>query len=140
MVNFGCNLSQFGGQWRPMKSDPQNDAKHTPGPWAVHEPIRSGRAYFRVRGTQLGSRFKIANVFFVHSDYEPAADAERAEAAANARLIAAAPELLATLKELAALMPVCGNDHDISVRVFQVPTGSVRKALAAITNAEGGQQ
>lgn len=109
------------------------DAKHTPGPWEMGEAgswedgLRTATEYFVRRP---GDDVAIASDII-----DPANDDTPSEA--NARLIAAAPELLAALKELAALMPVCGNDHDISVRVFQVPTGSVRKALAAIAKAEG---
>ena len=36
-------------------------AQHTPGPWASL-PDECDKPYIRIRGTQLGSRYKIANV------------------------------------------------------------------------------
>lgn len=64
-------------------------SKHTPGPWVVL-PEEVGRDYIRVRGTQLGMRYKIANV---HNSM-PSFEFESEETSANACLIAAAPELL----------------------------------------------
>jgi hypothetical protein len=74
--------------------------KHTPGPWRVM-PEEPGRPYIRVRGTQLGERYKIANVLL--PDYERAHESKVEESLANARLIAAAPDMLAELKRLAAM-------------------------------------
>ena len=64
---------------------------HTPGPWAVL-PEEVDRDYIRVRGTRLGDRYKVANVLTPTGQGVPAREAE--ETRANARLIAAAPELL----------------------------------------------
>lgn len=70
-------------------------AKHTPGPWrAMAEEADS--SFIKVRGTVLGARFKIANV--LTPIYEGAAPLEAEETRANARLIAAAPELLEALR------------------------------------------
>ncbi len=72
---------------------------HTPGPWEVM-PEEDNRDYIRIRGTVLGEKFKIANVCAESSaEHWTARDAEAARA--NARLIAAAPELLEALKEMA---------------------------------------
>lgn len=72
-------------------------AKNTPGPWAVH-PEECDRPYIRVRGTQLGTRHKVANV--LTPVYEGVHAREAEETRANARLIAAAPELLAALQNM----------------------------------------
>lgn len=69
--------------------------KHTPGPWEA-QPEEAHRDYIRIRGTQLGLRYKVANVLCPM--YPGVADAELLETRANARLIAAAPELLEALK------------------------------------------
>lgn len=66
-------------------------AQHTPGPWQI-SPDEDG-SYLRIRGTRLGSRFKVANVM-APKDFLPKDDLE---SKANARLIAAAPEMLAEL-------------------------------------------
>lgn len=75
-------------------------AKHTPGPWRVL-PAESDKDYLRVRGTQLGCRYKIANIHQVRIDgmSDSFRQHDDAESKANARLIAAAPELLDALTE-----------------------------------------
>lgn len=71
--------------------------QHTPGPWSV-KPEEVDRAYIRIRGTRLGGRFKIANVLTPTYEGSPPREAE--ETRANARLIAAAPELLEFAQEV----------------------------------------
>ncbi len=63
---------------------------HTPGPWQVL-PEEMGKNYLRVRGTILGLRYKIADVR--NPDYEGVTENDTQMTRANARLIAAAPEL-----------------------------------------------
>jgi hypothetical protein len=70
------------------------NTKHTEGPWQLL-PEECDKPYIRIRGTKLGGRYKIANVLTpihpgVHED-------EADETRANARLIAAAPDLLNAL-------------------------------------------
>lgn len=74
-------------------------AVHTLGPWTVM-PEEVDKAYIRIRGTKLGGRYKIANV--ITPIYDGADGSEAEETRANARLIAAAPELLAALQYLLA--------------------------------------
>jgi hypothetical protein len=69
----------------------------TPGPWQTM-PEEHDKQYVRIRGTQLGERYKIANV--LAPDYEGANELEADETRANARLIAAAPELLEALRDM----------------------------------------
>ncbi len=66
-------------------------AKHTPGPWYAN----SVRVIGDAKGCDIGAA-NGANVALVH--YDPL-DAEPPEVKANARLIAAAPDMLAALKE-----------------------------------------
>lgn len=68
--------------------------KFTSGPWAIL-PEEIDKDYIRIRGTQLGSRYKIANV--ITPTYPDVHERETEETRANARLIAAAPELLEML-------------------------------------------
>lgn len=74
-------------------------AKHTPGPWAVL-PEEADKDYLRIRGTRLGCRYKVANVHMprLWESHDVLRDHENAESWANARLIAAAPELLEALQ------------------------------------------
>ena len=68
--------------------------KGTPGPWEI-KPEEVDRPYIRIRGTRLGGRFKVANV--LSPNYDGVDHREAHETRANARLIAAAPELLEAL-------------------------------------------
>lgn len=101
-----------------------SETKHTPGPWSVAE-------------TQEGTLIK--------SDVEPGyfariqgacAGAHGKQGAANARLIAAAPELLAACKATVAAMsqPVFTNAGTIIKGDVEFAT---RVLCAAIEKAEG---
>jgi hypothetical protein len=81
--------------------------QHTPGPWSVL-PEECDKPYIRIRGTRLGGRYKIANV--VTPVYEGASSQEAEETRANARLIAAAPDLLKTLEELSLYVSHNGDE------------------------------
>ena len=100
--------------------------KHTPGPWRFLQE-ECDRPYIRVRGTQLGLRYKIANV--LTPNYDGVASREAEETRANARLIAAAPELLTSLQALAdeAFKNMHGGRGDL-----------IDDARAAIAKATGG--
>jgi len=93
--------------------------KHTPGPW--HRDARSGLDC----DVRAASGRKVALCWGLASNnasnYRPG---YRAECDANARLIAAAPELLDVLEELVAEFGVCGLTE---------------KARAAIAKATGVQ-
>lgn len=68
-------------------------AKHTPGPWNIHwGTAQSGSGHHIVDGTDHGELSRIATVLF-HDDAE-------GETNANARLIAAAPDLLEAVDRL----------------------------------------
>lgn len=69
-------------------------AKHTPGPWQML-PEEVSRPYIRIRGVNLGMRYKIANV--VTPTYDGVSEKEAEETRANARLISEAPMLAAAL-------------------------------------------
>ena len=101
-------------------------AKHTPGPWAVSysadgmtvDTAKPVRFNLTTAGTAV-----VCNVFPYH-------DAEHFSGEANARLIAAAPELLASLRwalgAMAARNPVWTEGENYA------------QARAAIAKAEGG--
>ena len=76
-------------------------AGHTPGPWKLL-PVEADKDYLRIRGTRLGVRYKVANVHHIRYEGVHAVVRERddAESMANARLIAAAPDLLEALREI----------------------------------------
>lgn len=107
-------------------------AKHTPGPWTFDgdNPANQG---FDVALSDGGA---IATAYYCE-------DGEgRDEAEANARLIAAAPELLAALKELAACL-MDGNetwdapdDTPVYDTIPAFTIGLAKRVSAAIAKAE----
>jgi hypothetical protein len=99
--------------------------KHTPGPWHT---FRQGTKHFVSQATDEDFRFAIAVVY--ESTYHPeGALALRQEATANARLIAAAPDLLAALQ---AIM----GDPDAVDHILHLDAVA---ADAAIAKATGGE-
>jgi hypothetical protein len=127
------------------------DAKHTPGPWMVtssDRPHGAGRDdVLAVRGAHQGNG--ISSVLAEVTCDRPGAE-NRGEARANAALIAAAPDLLAALRELEG---VAGDAAlALQARAARLPEGPAwvelqaysedlsRKAgaaRAAIAKAEG---
>lgn len=106
-------------------------AKYTPGPWETL-PEECDKPYIRVRGTRPGERYKIANVLTLAYEGVPAREAD--ETRANARLIAAAPDLLEAAAAVVARWDT-PNWKDAA------PTGEVIARLrAAIAKARGEQQ
>jgi len=110
--------------------------KHTPGPWVIL-PEEVNRNYIRVRGTQLGMRYKVANVPTPVQGLER----EAGETRANARLIAAAPALLKALERIARphdcgckpCTSTCRNQIALEIAVEEMQ----ELARAAIAKATG---
>lgn len=122
-------------------------AEHTPGPWTVTP--EKGRAPSQAalliyaptgRGSIARMFYGLAQICGVRS-LGPSLELTKA----NARLIAAAPDLLAALKPLAAIAQTwtdrlddCPDDgHIWSGHRFGYTGGQLRAALAAIAKAEG---
>lgn len=104
-----------------------SEIKHTPGPW-VTLPEECDKPYVRIRGTRLGERYKIVNV--LTPAYEGFAERETEETRANARLIAAAPELLEALE---TILEMCDGYVPNTSKVVWA------NARAAIAKATGSQ-
>lgn len=103
-------------------------AKHTRGPWEI-KPEEFDRNYDRIRGGRLGCRYKIANVCL--PEFQNPDSQEIEESRANARLIAAAPDLLEALKITRDRLIFLGlSKHSEAVKTCD----------AAIAKAEGGGQ
>lgn len=99
--------------------------RHSPGPWVVVEHSWSDTSIF-------SSRNHVALLSIANQATEENQDELECGMAANARLIAAAPELLAALKACAA---VCaGETLNKRSIVF-----ALEQARAAIIKAEGAQ-
>ena len=92
--------------------------KGTPGPWQTL-PEEVDKPYIRIRGTNIGYRYKVANV--LTPVYENVHAREADETRANAVLISSAPELLAALQQLLEIY------DDQSGKVWT--TSSKRRAL-----------
>ena len=106
-------------------------SKHTPGPWIVnHVPTSAGSAYsIGGAGVQKGCAWIYADGIRKGVDDEiPRAQ----ELAANARLIAAAPDLLRALRDCEMVM-----SRDLQGLTLIQP--ELREAQAAIAKATGEQ-
>ncbi len=82
----------------------------TPGPWLYHAPFRDRTIYDNAGAP-------VAKVMRGKRDGQTED--------ANARLIAAAPDLLAALKMLAGVVDEHGNDP-----VYTIPVNAARQAIA----------
>jgi hypothetical protein len=123
-----------------------NQSQHTPGPWALTEPRMGAFNEALMSVVTPGKRYV--------ADIQPTApQSHRAgnnrivrrkvfgpEDMANARLIAAAPELLEALVEILGPLNVCSDNpnvrHDASLPI-DMTMGELRKARAAIAKARG---
>lgn len=105
-----------------MKPDTMKQATHTPGPWTYDD------AWSLIIGPQG------QEVAALHSAQAPddAKRANRNTVSANARLIAAAPKLLAALKAVAPLMAALG-DSDLWSEIHDDTYIAIREAIAAAT-------
>lgn len=99
-------------------------AQPTPGPWEV-SPLDGEKV--RDHRNEVG--------IAVMSGYYREVD----ERQANARLIAAAPDLLAALKELLELFDSNGTEFDTVQEWETVKSAAANKAAKAIAKAEAAQ-
>ena len=104
--------------------------QHTPGPWSLSDSF--DRVERRVKhGDNPPLVWRIASgINSAHPDYMP-----RAEQIANARLIAAAPELLDALERISTAYDETLR-HPIAAPLLQAIYG----ARAAIAKAKGGEK
>lgn len=100
-------------------------AQHTPGPWITH-PWSGGSDDPRWRVIQRGSSGGAPGLAVVH----PRWNAQGATVEANARLIAAAPEMLALLLRLQESAAYWGD--------YAVPLGIVDDINKVIEKATAG--
>ena len=111
-----------------MNLTKEKHATHTPGPWVISSVIKHGaRCYRTIR--QEG-RFKLAEVF-AFNECATGTEEGRAEDGANARLIAAAPEMYEVLSELLDTLEMSkgyGFDEEYE---------KAREVLAKIEGGEG---
>jgi len=106
--------------------------KNTPGPWQTL-PEEVDRDYIRVRGTRIGCKYKIANV--PHTII-PGQTYGVDETRADARLIAAAPDLLAALEALTPILEAAESNASGNPEWFWV-SPRINAAREAIAKAKG---
>lgn len=103
-------------------------ATHTPGPWKVIDGIGCGSIYSIKQETPSHNNGVLAAVL-----HAPDAKAPLMVAQANARLIAAAPELLAALYKIAEWDPASAPGEPNGMSVID----AIDIARAAIAKARG---
>jgi len=104
-------------------------SKHTPGPWRA-QPREGFEGEWEVVST--------CEIEWLIAAAAPHIDGDPDEA--NARLIAAAPELLEALVGLMRVMPVLPADAKTIRGIEQQYDAAHRAARAAIAKAKGGEQ
>jgi len=102
---------------------------HTPGPWTIHESALSSSL---VKELHIGTPTRTAACVY---DDCAAGVLVRSEIEANARLIAAAPELLEALERISTAYDETLR-HPIAAPLLQAIYG----ARAAIAKAKGGEK
>jgi hypothetical protein len=109
------------------RSQEKRLARHTPGPWSVEDPIDHELSIVEAGKPTHEWQF----IACVPHGGKSEGDFPRVTAEANARLIAAAPELLEVLRIYAAY------DEYINGVEGDPSTDRLQKAKAAIAKAEG---
>jgi hypothetical protein len=99
-------------------------------------PYEADKDYVRIRGTQLGRRYKIANVLSPQLSLRLNAVATETEA--NARLIAAAPELYDALSCFVAEAERKGRSDEAPVAEARVILSRIRERSSSTTGTGGG--
>jgi hypothetical protein len=112
-----------------MEATKEKHTTFTPGPWHYSEVIRGRDQYYR----QIRADFKIAEVHACHSGVAGTKKG-RAEDEANARLIAAAPDLLAQCKEFEKCLTHLINSGDSGA---DLERDKLREILAKVEGGEG---
>lgn len=101
--------------------------KHTPGPWVQHPGAPKNAA---VIARELPNhRRTVVGVIPSHLEFGNAAVTDWAEQEANARLIAAAPEMLAALERVLQAMTRV-ELSDSSLQEWRAAKAAVRAAIA----------
>lgn len=100
---------------------------HTPGPWAVH-PKQSETRPVRVGRERAGPGYTVAQVMTYPLGKETCL--------ANARLIAAAPELLAFVADVAKNDPVFAKGHE-KQRIHDARALLAKATIQPLSGGEG---
>ena len=114
------------------------NTKHTPGPWTRENAMSSDFDNFKhITGPDCE---QVATVHQMEPQCNVSEEPRmtQAEAAANAKLIAAAPDLLAALKEVMEYIELCCEDWELPEGAYAMLTGEAMQdanlAIAAATS------
>ncbi|WP_113132733.1 hypothetical protein [Rhizobiales bacterium] len=110
--------------------------KHTPGPWAFDDD----NAVMADVGAHICTVSMADDFPCIDDDEGDSRTNVDIECKANARLIAAAPDLLEALVEILGPLNVCSDNQNVGDDVclpVDMTMGELRKARAAIAKAEG---
>lgn len=102
-------------------------SKHTKGPWLPHWLMGNGDTHWIVPADQPNAPLAKVDAF------APTDGDMELEGKANARLIAAAPDLLAALRDVIGWIPGGASE----MWHTDAPSKAVERARAAIAKAEG---
>ena len=107
------------------------NAQHTPGPWTVEE-LAAPKSMPLIAGPRMGDRMPLVAT----AEFSKTGPIDHDQACANARLIAAAPELLEVLKSL--------REWDFGAAIYTAEDEKafaqvVCSAWAVIDKAEGAE-
>ena len=119
-----------------MEATKEKHATHTPGPWVISSVLKHGaRCYRTIR--QEG-KFKLAEVF-AFNECATGTEEGKAEDAANARLIAAAPDLLAQCREFEKCLTFYHgiNENTAISALANRNRDKLRELLAKVDGGEG---
>ena len=114
-----------------MEATEEKHATHTPGPWVVSKVIKHGARCYRT--IRREGKFKLAEVF-AFNECATGTKEGKAEDEANARLIAAAPDLLAQCKEFEKCLTHLINSGDSGA---DLERDKLREILAKVEGGEG---
>jgi hypothetical protein len=122
-----------------METTKEKHATFTPGPWVISSVLKHGaRCYRTIR--QEG-KFKLAEVF-AFNECATGTEEGKAEDHANARLIAAAPELFEQCKLFEKVLKAIGDmgykdEIDLDSHSWLMRTMELREVLAKVDGGEG---
>jgi len=112
------------------------NAQHTPGPWKVEVWDYSHATPPRKELNVQSAKNLLATLQCDHDENNEFI-VPKAEAEANARLIAAAPDLLAALVSIEGLLFEAHSDIPEEMRARRDVNSALTRARAAIAQAEG---
>jgi len=110
---------------------------HTPGPWVLTIKPAEHDADFTVAEIEQPRSVKYRGAVTRMQSAEHIYGIGREELIANARLIAAAPDMLEALKPFADLGVGSGPDDEVDAHSYRILRGAIRRARAALAKAEG---